>query len=750
MRQVTEAQTLSERGHPLPFGGILPVGAEIEAASGGNLLEPLELHAVANTARGLDALRKHLKEFAEDAPELFERAAVMADFTAVHQEIFRCIDDDGQIVDAASPALSRLRQQLGALRGQLESTAQKLLEDNDLSRHLQDRFYTQRDDRFVLPIKAGSQPAVKGIVHGTSQSGGTVFVEPEALVLLNNRLKMVEGEVAEEVRRILRELTDRVARHGRALADAIEIATVLDTTQAAAQLARDLDAAMPTIGAPLALKAGRHPMLVLSKRGCVPNDVRLEAGQILVVSGPNAGGKTVVLKTAGLAALMVRAGMFVCADSGSSVPWYRNVETDIGDAQSLDMDLSTFSGHVHNLNRMLADADGDTLILIDEIAAATEPEQGAALAQAILEQFADRGVQVIVTTHYERLKVLAAQHERMVNSSVGFNLDTLEPTFHLHMGIPGPSSALDVAKKLGMRMEILERARAILGSSRVEVEDLMREVSNQRQEIERERSALAAETLALRQAKENARAAEQTFKQKAKTVHTGAHHEAVSALRDARRELDKLKGTVQRRRPEKEIKELSKKVQDLASAVSAHAPEPEPAPGTPATEKTLTPGTPVYVLSLATRGEVVGAPSRGRIEVRVGALRTTQEIKNLHVLSRNQEKKAFGGAPKKAPAAAAVGLVKGDTEGRATVRTADATLDIRGQRVDEGIAALDKFLDQSFLAARDVIFVIHGHGTGALRDAIRDHLRSRPEISQFRPGEPGEGGDGVTVLFLDS
>jgi DNA mismatch repair protein MutS2 len=752
MAGISEARKLTAIGRPPSFGGIADVEELLDDVTEGGVLEPLALLAVGETAHGCDRLREHFKDAADDAPRLSALAAKMPVLRAVHEPILRSIDADGNLLDSASPELGRLRKRLSGLKTELESKAQRLLEDKDVSRHLQDRFYTQRDDRYVLPIKAGGQSAVKGIVHGTSQSGGTVFVEPEALVEVNNKKKIAECDVADEERRILRMLADGVREHAGPLRHALEVSTALDTFQAAAALAVELDAVEPDIGAPLKLVQGRHPQLTLSKRGCVPNDIVIGDGQTLIVSGPNAGGKTVVLKTAGMAALMVRAGLHVCAGAGTSVPWYANVESDIGDWQSIESDLSTFSGHIKNVSRMLEEAGPGTLVLIDEIASATEPEQGAALAQALLEAFADKRATVMVSTHYERLKVLAAGDGRMVNASVGFDLERLEPTFRLHLGIPGPSSAIEVADRLGVSRNVLGRARDILGDSRLHVEKLMRDVTLEKQKLEEERGQVAEEKKNAEVARRSAEAVQKQFKEKVQTLHKGAHDEAVAALRDARRELEALKGTVKRRRSGIEVEQLKEKVATLAAEVTSRAPEPAPAPGKPATADTLVVGTRVFVLSLASEGEVVAAPHRNRVEVRVGSLRSHQAISNLHVLGGPPPRKQAGPAKGKGKkwSDAAIQLIKGDEDGRAIVRTADATLDIRGERVDEGIARLDRFLDQSFLQARDVVFVIHGHGTGALRDGIRDYLRSRPEVQNFRPGEPSEGGDGVTVLFLDA
>jgi DNA mismatch repair protein MutS2 len=637
-----------------------------------------------------------------------------------------------------------------------------LLGDERFAPYLQDVYYTQREDRYVLPVRTDGKGFVRGIVHGTSQSGQTLFIEPEEIVDLNNRAKLAEAEVQDEERRILIRFSGWVAEEADAFDAALAAAETLDVIASAATIADDTVASEPIIDAAprIGLLHARHPLMLLGERRCVANDVTVAAGATLLVSGPNAGGKTVALKTVGLAALMVRCGHHLTAESGSAMGWFPDVTTDIGDAQSLEHDLSTFSGHMVNLRDLLATAGPGSLVLIDEIAVGTDPEQGAALAQAVLEALAARGVTGIITTHYERLKALGATDPRFANASVGFDLARLEPTFKLHLGAPGSSGALTVARRMGIAADVVDRARDLMGPHVVKVEELLASVADQRRRIEEERLALLAEL----EAAEADRAAMRA--QRDRTVaryekHTrAAHDEALAALRAARREIDEVRREVKLRAAEAtadDVKAANRRLVTPGAVVAKLEPQRHMPPGTPARPEQLVAGTPVIIPRLG-RVEVVALLPDDRVEVRVGAMRATVPAKDVlldsHRLARRAERAphpespaAGESSPDQAPANGH--LVDGvPPGGRANARTLDTTLDVRGNRVDEAVAQVDRFVDESLLAGRDAIFVVHGHGTGVLRKAIRSHLQTHQGIEKLRPGEQSEGGDGVTVAFL--
>ncbi|MBK7540020.1 MAG: Smr/MutS family protein [Myxococcales bacterium] len=788
--EISEARHLLAEGAPLPVAGIEPVADAIERVRKAAALDAPELVSVARTGRALSKLRAHCKSHSELAPRLWQRGQGLADLSHVYLPILEAFDPEGRLVDHASDALGPLRRALAAIKVQLEKRMKGLLEDERFSPYLQDTYYTQREDRYVLPVRTDGKGFVRGIVHGTSQSGQTLFIEPDEIVDLNNKMKLAECDVLDEERRILIRFSGWVAEEAAGFADSLEIAEVLDVIAAAARLAEDLVAAEPVIAdePKVALLHARHPLMLLAQRRCVANDVTVAAGSTLVISGPNAGGKTVALKTVGLCALMARLGLHLPAEGGSVMGWFTEVRTDIGDAQSLEQNLSTFSGHMVNVREFLDTCGPGSLVLVDEIAVGTDPEQGAALAQAVLEALAQRGVTAIVTTHYERLKALGATDPRFANASVGFDLSRLEPTFKLHLGIPGSSGALAMARRMGVAAPVVDRATALLGGVGAKVEDLLANVLEQQRRLESERAALLAELEAAEADRLAAKTQRERLRARLERETRAAHGEAVAALRVARREIEearkqlKLKLAQVELTPEQareELRSAGKQLGGAAQELARHEPARPRLPGRASRREELVVGALVIVPRLG-RAEVASVPAADAdtVEVRLGPMRAFVPIADVLIdthrtAARAQkargEEVAMGpsGVPGMAgtgaraagasvdgvgagaaPGGPAVALVNGAVDGRANARTPERTLDVRGMRADEAVSALDRFIDESLLADRDAAFIIHGHGTGALKQAVRQHAKGHKAITRFRPGEAGEGGDGVTVLLL--
>ncbi|NVB82538.1 MAG: endonuclease MutS2 [Kofleriaceae bacterium] len=757
--EIKEARDLASRDAALPLGSISDIASAIERVRKAAALDAPELVAVATTGKSLARLRAHLKEHAAVAPKLAARGADIADLGHVFHPILDAFDADGKLVDHASDALGPLRRALASIKAQLVKRMETMLTDEKFAPYLQDTYYTQREDRYVLPVRTDGKGFVHGIVHGTSQSAATLFIEPEEIVDLNNRMKLAEAEVADEERRILTEFSGWVAEEAEPFTISLAAAETLDVIAAAAKMADDTVSAEPIIDdAPrIGLLHARHPLMLLAERRCVANDITVAAGQTLLVSGPNAGGKTVALKTVGLAALMARAGLHLTAESGSVIGWFGSVVTDIGDAQNLEKDLSTFSGHMVNLRELLGSASPGMLVLIDEIAVGTDPDQGAALAQSVLEALAAKGVTGIVTTHYERLKSLGATEGHFANASVGFDMERLEPTFKLHLGSPGSSGALAVAKRMGIASAVVERARELLGGTGARVEELLASVADQRRRIEVERAALLAELESVEAERHAMRAQRDKTQARFEKQTRAAHGEALSALRSARREIEEVRKVVRAKAAAEEataedLRIANRMLVTPGATVAQHEPKRKLPPGTPATPEALVPGAPVIVPKLG-RCEVVAPPHDGKVEVRLGLMRATVPISDVlidsHRAARAARREREEAPPDEKPQGPNVVLVDGvPAGGRATARTIDSTIDVRGQRADEAVSAVDRFLDESLMAGRDTAFVVHGHGTGALRTAIRTHFSSHKAIDKFRAGEPNEGGDGVTVAFL--
>ncbi|MDB4961688.1 MAG: MutS2 family protein [Myxococcales bacterium] len=754
--EITEARGLATRDARLPLGGISDIGEAIARVRKAAALEAPELVAVATTGRSLSRLRSHLRERSEVAPKLAARGEAIADLGHVFHPILEAFDADGKLVDHASDALGPLRRALASLKTQLEKSMSGLLTDERFAPYLQDAFYTQREERYVLPVRTDGKGFVRGIVHGTSQSGQTLFIEPEEIVDLNNRAKLAEADIADEERRILAKFSGWVAEEADAFDAALAAAETLDVIAAAAIMAEDTVSSEPIIddGPRIALLHARHPLMLLAERRCVANDVLITAGVTLLISGPNAGGKTVALKTVGLAALMTRAGLHLTAESGSVMGWFPDVRTDIGDAQSLENDLSTFSGHMVNLRELLATAGRGSLVLIDEIAVGTEPEQGAALAQAVLEALAARGVTGMITTHYERLKALGATDPRFANASVGFDLAKLEPTFKLHLGTPGSSGALALAQRMGIANDVVGRARDLIGPHVAKVEDLLASVADQQRRIEEERAALLAELEAVEADRHATKQVREKSKAQFEKQTRAMHGEVQAELRAARREIDEVRRQVRMRAHDAtldDVKAATRQLVGPGAQVARHEPKRQLPPGTPATPDKLVVGGPVIVPRLG-RVEFVALLPDDKVEVRVGSMRAVVPIKDVlidtHRAARRAEEAKRPVVPPPAPVPPVV-LVDGvPAGGKANARTVESTLDVRGNRADDAVAQVDQFVDESLMAGRDAVFIVHGHGTGALRSAVRSHLARHKGIDKVRPGEHSEGGDGVTVAFL--
>ena len=746
LEETREAAGLLSDGEPLPLEGLRDVRPHIERVSRQGSLEGPALRDVRATCGSARVLRQFLGRRRDRTPRLSAACAFDPGLDALEDEIHSAIDVDGTVRDHASADLRRLRTETANLRSRLVARLEQLIvEHADL---LSDRFYTIREGRYVIPVRSDAHDRVPGIVHATSQTGATVFVEPRALIPQGNRLKMAQAEMEREEARILAALSDLVRERLAALVGAADALDHADLRAACAEMGRDYGATvLPLLDEPrVVLHGGKHPVLLLDRDDVVPNDVALEAGQALVISGPNAGGKTVALEMIGLVALMMRAGLPVPADESSACGFFDPVMTDIGDEQSLSKNLSTFSAHVTNLAGILRGAGGTALVLLDELAGSTDPEEGAALACAVVDALCRRGAAVAVTTHYEALKALASGDERMRNASVGFDVAKLAPTFELRMDVPGASSALLVASRFGIPDDVIETARRALPEQSKtfdelvrKLEDSQRAASIERAGLESERRALDGDRARLARELESVRARERD--------KLGAEAERLLSL--VRRARDDLREARKRLR-QREIGEAelaaARKLADAAAAAAVDAKRAaEPGDGAPAAaepivdESELTVGARVWVPRLRAVAEVIEPPARGRVRVAAGAMKLAVGIDEI---ARTDERPAATKpvTPRTEPEPA------GD---RPAIRTPDNTLDVRGLRVDEALGMLESFVDRQYGRSEGVAFVVHGIGTGALRDAVRDHLsRDATYVARSRPGSPDEGGDRVTVVYL--
>ncbi len=713
-------------------------------ATKGDVLTPDLLFALRQTLEVAGRVRAWAFSRRERAPDVADLAEQIDPLDDLVRELRLTFDVGGEVSDAASPELARLRRRAAGLRQGILDRLEKILRSPRFEGILQDEYVTIRDERYVVPIRSGERGDFPGIVHGQSGSGQTLFIEPQELVGANNELRLAQMEVENEIRRILAALSRRVERHAGAIALDVDLLVSIDVVTAAARLSNDLACAAPRLhpvrpGARLQLLGARHPILALrafaGELEVVPNDIELPVGaHALVVSGPNTGGKTVTLKTLGLFALMSQAGLPVPTSPDSEMPFWERVFSDIGDEQAVERDLSTFSGHVRNLVRLLPDCDARTLLVLDELFAGTDPGQGAALGRALLEELAGRNTWVVVTTHLEQLKTLAYEDSRFAAASVGFDIERLGPTYRLRMGVPGSSYAFRIAQRLGLPARIVQRAEQSAGDARDAVRDALIErieresvqLAAARAEADRQRAAAAEERERLaKRIADLQRRDREALDDDVRALRTRVAA-AASALDEVQKALRRGDAAPDAAATIERAREVAREVEPAARAVRT------PGGSAPARFDDLRVGSDVFVVPFGKPGVVAEAPKAGeRVVVQVGPMRASFAITDLRTVV----------AETRAPAAGRVQFE------RAREREAPSrTLDLRGSTVDDALERLDAFLDAGAQDSAWSALVIHGHGTGALKRAVRARLQQSPWEIRFRPGQREEGGDGVTVV----
>lgn len=741
-----EAWRLLQRDDPMPLEGLCDITRSLEHLQREGVLDGPALRDIRMTLRAASELRRFLAQRKASVPCLHRVCAIDPTLEALEEDLALSIGDDGSILDSASAELAHLREEVANLRTRIIRKLEDIVQKR--SAILQDSFFTIREGRYVLPVRADAHERFHGIVHGSSASGATIFVEPRELVERGNRLKMAQGELEREERRILGLLSDLVRQYVSQLRSAAQALDHADLRHASARLAIDLRAHFVTLCEEprISLRGARHPLLVIRGLQVVPNDLEISGGEALVISGPNAGGKTVALKMLGLAALMTRAGLAVPAEEGGVCGFFAPVLAAVGDEQSLERDLSTFSAHLVTLKRFLERAGQRVLVLLDELAGSTDPEAGAALACAIVEALVDRGAAVAVTTHYEALKALAAERPDMRNAAVGFDFEQMAPTFHLTMGVPGGSNALEVALRYGISKEVVERARRLLPAHSRSFEALVAKLEAATQAANRQEAALAAEIATAHQERAALEARSRDLRaREAKGLGKEAQ-QLVEQVRDLQNRIDQVKKEL-RRRPEAEqaaaANEVVRDAGSLLGALDARKVSLEP---TPLRTSSIDPdaiavGNRVWVERLRSAAEVIEGPARGKVRVAAGMMKLWVDVTDLRAIepgaeaSSRQPPEASGAHPK---VSAALG-----------VRTSDNTLDVRGLRAEEAVALTEAFLDRMYGAAEPAAYIVHGVGSGALREAIRELLsRNEVYVEGFREAEADEGGPQVTVVSL--
>lgn len=748
--ETTEARHLLSLHSNLTIGGARDVREAVTSAARGGILEP---HQILDVKSTLIAARNLRKRFVDDDTRYVSLRLIAQRLEVVEgliDAISRILDDRGEILDQASDLLSSIRRDMNRAHGRLNDKLQGLLNDPKVQPLLQDPIITQREGRYVLPLRAEFKGRLKSVVHDQSASGATLFVEPLQVVELNNQLRELELAERDEIRRLMSELSAHIGAHERELEATVFAIAELDLAFAKARYAETLDASEPIItvlpqdrdtganpGSTLKLLQARHPLL--DPEQVVPVDLVLDQETCtLVITGPNTGGKTVTLKTAGVLVLMAASGMHISAASGSALPLFDAVFADIGDEQSIEQSLSTFSAHISNIIHILDRANEHSLVLLDELGAGTDPQEGAALAQALLETFVERGCTTLVATHFSALKTYAHLAEGVRNASVEFDVESLQPTYRLAIGLPGRSNALLIAQRLGLDEAVLTKARQWVSADELEADALLDEIYQQREqarltleEADQVRDEVLGREHELSKRLDGIEAERREVLEQARLA-TESELEGLRAeleklrrqLRLAGEPLDKLAGV------QKELEELGQRTVQL---------DVDPRPGIVAAQRSVRQGDRVIVQTIGAEG-VVTSLDEQQAEVQVGRLRMRARLDELRLAVSGDD--ARGERAVERPTATRSGS-------RPTAQP-PLELHLRGLRVDEALDELEKRLDAAFLAGMPFIRVVHGKGTGRLREAVRRALRDNRYVHRFESGKPVEGGEGVTVVHLEA
>jgi DNA mismatch repair protein MutS2 len=705
LAQSAEATRLLFEGRALPASEVDDVREAIERARVGGVLAPSELRSVGRLLGAARSLRRFLTARRAELPRLFDACATDPTLDLLADEIGGSFDADGSLADRASPRLRELRGEWHAARQRMLSRMEDLM--NRYESVVQDRFVTEREGRWVLPVRSDAHERFPGIVHATSASGSTLFVEPRAVVAMGNRLKVLEADVKREEEAVYARLTALVSDELSSVEAAANAMALADVRAAIATLAKDLDLMFPdVVDEPrLDLRRARHPLLALEMGDrVVPSDVSIEAGRAIVVSGPNAGGKTVALKTMGLAALMIRAGMPVACAAGTVVGLLDIVLTDVGDDQSLQKNLSTFSAHVQNLAEVLRETGRGALVLLDELAGGTDPREGEALAAGVLDSLCARGGAVATTTHYEGLKALALVDERFQNASVGLDIATMTPTFALALGIPGSSSALAVARRYGLPSTVIERAERFLTREDQSFETVVKRLHDERAALELARSAAEEREAEARRSRDRADAELEVTKERARKAMADEAGELMERLRHARDELRDARARLRSKKVDAEgVREADRAIQRVAGEVAIGGPlsalvsRPDEEPREPLRGPELRKGARVWVGRLRAEADVVDVLADGTVRVAAGPLKIVVPATDLRAPSvpevpaaRSASRSGHGAA---APSREAR-EPRGDTPEATPIQTRDNTCDLRGLRVDDGVGMATSFLDR--------------------------------------------------------
>ena len=735
---------LAKFGGP-SFGSIKNVNNSLARANAGGVLTMRELLDIGENLRVIRSLHEwRSRQSDETSYSIDVYFGSLRPNQYLESKITSSITSEEEMSDNASPTLADIRRKMKQQASRIREKLDGIIHSQTYQKCLQDAIVTQRNGRFVVPVKAEFRGQLAGLVHDTSSSGATIFVEPMSVVEANNEIRVLQGKEQDEIERILTELSAETGNYAEEIKYSYEAALEINLIFAKAQLAYKMKASMPELNdnGVTVLKKARHPLL--DNKKVVPVDIMLgETFDTLVITGPNTGGKTVSIKTLGLLTLMAMCGLMIPVADGSKVCVYEKVFADIGDEQSIEQSLSTFSSHMVNIVNIMRDADENSLVLIDELGAGTDPVEGAALAMAILERLKFQGAKIAATTHYAELKAYALDTPGVENGSCEFDVATLKPTYRLLIGVPGRSNAFAISEKLGIEKDVIDRAKELVSAENIRFEDVVDTLEERRLEMEKERQLaekLRLENELLKQKTQER--LDEIEKLREKEIQR-ARSEAMRLVENSRREanalmmeIEQMKKALKNQNNADKLNEMRSKVRKGLSGVDAAAdPVIDGTDDGYELSRPLQVGDNVRIAGMGSEGKVLSLPdNKNYVEIQTGSMKMRVKVSDLRLLEKKKEQKKTS-------------FVKNNTESRLNA-SADTRCDLRGMTVEEGIMTLDLFIDSMVMAGLSEFTIIHGKGTGVLRAAVQQHLKKHPQIKTYRLGTFGEGENGVTIATI--
>lgn len=744
LRETAEAVMVSSMANP-PLGGIRDIRELMKKIGIGAVIETSEIMDVLTTMYAMRGVKKFFKELELDAPILKNWARGLEILGELERNLENTVDEHGNLRDDASVELKRIRREVKTSQARIKDHLNNILHSAEYQKYFQDAIVTMRGDRYVVPIKQEYRQYFPGIVHDQSASGSTVFVEPMAVVNLNNDIKQLVAAEKHEVERILRDISNQIRRKDDILMENCDILAFIDFTFAKAGLAREMKAVEPVVSedGATSLLSARHPLIDSDK--VVPIDISIGADyNMLLVTGPNTGGKTVGMKTLGLLVLMAQAGLFLPVENGSQIAVYNNIYADIGDEQSIEQSLSTFSAHMTHLVEILGKVESDDLLLLDELGAGTDPEEGAALAMAILEQLLNIKATVMATTHYSELKTFAFSRDGIENACVEFDVNTLRPTYRLLTGIPGASNAFAISRRLGLSEALVIRAKQLIQADHAQFEKVINQLEKEKMMYEQMNADIEAKLQRAQKMEAKAEAMRTELSQKKADIIRKAKDEGSALVRRARRESEEIIKQLKEQFNDMGIQKRQQAIQDARNKLNEEAGRVRPgivsakAFRKPVDLKTIEVGDIIYVTKLDQKGTVLGVHGK-ELEIQLGAMKTTMKASACKFVEKGK---------KEQPSTLSGRKSKGGSSFISKTQEAHRDIDIRGMMVDEAEVVLGKFIDDSIMAGLSQVLIIHGKGTGALRKGVHEYLKHHRNVAGFNFADMSEGGTGATLVTL--